>query len=488
MLRRSSDAIAILVLILACSLVAAPPTTALAVNESNAGGAAAQTAAQTGAAVDAYIESQLREQHIPGLALGVLRDGKLIKSQGYGLANIELDVPVKPETVFQTGSVGKQFTATAIMMLVEERKLSLDDPISKYLAGTPAAWSGITVRHLLTHTSGIPEYTSRINLQTDYTEDELFQKLIAMPLDFPPGEKWSYSNTGYVLLGFLIHKVTGEFYGDFLQQRIFQPLGMTSTRIISEAAIIPNRSSGYEWVKDHIQNQAWVAPTINTTADGALYTNVLDLAKWDAALYTEKLLKKSSFDQMWTPVTLKNGTTHPYGFGWELGDVNGHRLLEHGGAWQGFTMDIVRYVDDRLTVIVLTNLDSEHSAPWAIAHHVAGLYIPELAPAALKPIEDKEPRVTALLRDTLAGIAAGKPNLESFAPDSRKNWTPAEIQDVAEFLKSLGALKSLALFERKEDYGLRLYQYRAVFASKTLLVRITLNQDAKIVIMGFEQE
>src|SRR4029077_13569774 len=201
MLRRSSDAIAILALILACSQVAAAQSPAPAVSESNPVGAAS---ARTDAAVDAYIESQLREQHIPGLALGVLRDGRLIKAQGYGLANIELDVPVKPETVFQTGSVGKQFTATAIMMLVEEGKLSLDDPISKYLPGAPAAWSGITVRHLLTHTSGIPEYTSRINLQTDYTEDELFQKLIALPLDFPPGEKWSYSNAGYVLLGFLI--------------------------------------------------------------------------------------------------------------------------------------------------------------------------------------------------------------------------------------------------------------------------------------------
>jgi CubicO group peptidase (beta-lactamase class C family) len=501
MLRRFFDAIAILVLILGCSLVAAARTPARVPDEAATGAAiapkqpprslsaSAQTAASPGAAVDAYIESQLREQHIPGLALGVLRDGQLIKSQGYGLANIELDVPVKPETVFQTGSVGKQFTATAVMMLVEEGKLSLDDPISKYLPGAPAAWSGITVRHLLTHTSGIAEYTSRINLQTDYTEDELFQKLIAMPLDFPPGEKWSYSNTGYVLLGFLIHKVTGEFYGDFLQQRIFQPLGMTSTRIISEAAIIPNRSSGYEWVKDHIQNQTWVAPTINATADGALYTNVLDLAKWDAALYTEKLLKKSSFDQMWTPVTLKNGTTHPYGFGWELGDVNGHRLLEHGGAWQGFTMDIARYVDDRLTIIVLTNLDSEHSAPWTIAHHVAGLYIPELAPAALKPIADKEPKVTALLRDTLAGIAAGKPNLESFAPDQRKDWTPAETQEVAEFLKSFGALKSLDLLESKMDSALRRYRYRAAFVDgRTLLVSIAIDGDGKIANMGLDKE
>jgi CubicO group peptidase (beta-lactamase class C family) len=208
-------------------------------------------------------------------------------------------------------------------------------------------------------------------------------------MNFAPGTSWSYSNTGYVLLGFVIHKVTGEFYGDFLHQRIFQPLGMTDTRIISEADIIKNRASGYELKKGEIKNQEWVAPSLNTTADGALYTNVLDMAKWDAALYTDKLLKRSSFDEMWTPVTLhpaKPGapTSYPYGFGWDVTAANGHRLLEHGGAWQGFTMQISRYVDDRLTVIVLTNLDSDHSKPDTIAHHVAGLYLPAVMPALTK--------------------------------------------------------------------------------------------------------
>jgi CubicO group peptidase (beta-lactamase class C family) len=335
--------------------------------------------------VDAVVGAEMREQRIPGLALAVLRDGKVVKGQGYGLANVELNVAVKPETVFQTGSVGKQFTATAVMMLVEEGKVGLDDKLSKYLAGTPEVWKDVTVRNLLTHTSGITDYTDSeytkagglINLRGDYTEAELYQKLIQLPLNFETGTKWKYSNTGYVLLGFLIHKVTGEFYGDFLQERIFRPLGMTSTRIISEADIVPNRSSGYELVKGEIKNQEWVSATLNTTADGALYTNVLDLEKWDAALYTERLLKRASFEQMWTPVRLKDGKTYPYGFGWFLNEANGHRLIEHDGAWQGFTMNISRYVDDSLTVIVMTNLDSEHAKPERVAHGVAGLYVEE---------------------------------------------------------------------------------------------------------------
>jgi len=332
--------------------------------------------------VDAFVAAEMREQRIPGLALAVLRDGKVVKTQGYGLANVELNAAVKPETVFQTGSVGKQFAATAVMMLVEEGKVGLDDKLSKYLEGTPTAWKDVTVRNLLTHTSGIADYTDHeymkagglINPRGDYTEAELYENLVKLPLNFETGTKWKYCNTGYVLLGFLIHKVTGEFYGDLLQERIFRPLGMSATRIISERDIVPNRASGYELVKGEIKNQEWVSGTLNTTADGALYTNVMDLGKWDAALYTEKLLKRASFEQMWTAVKLKDGKSSPYGFGWSLNEVNGRRLIQHGGAWQGFTMNISRYVDDRLTVIVMTNLDEEHSNPGRVAHGVAGIY------------------------------------------------------------------------------------------------------------------
>lgn len=338
--------------------------------------------------VDDVISSEMAAQHIPGLALSVMRDGAVIKAQGYGRANVELDVPVKPETIFQTGSVGKQFTATAVMMLVEEGKVSLDDPISKYLPGTPAGWSAIRVRHLLSHTSGVPDYETDslkkgqeafINLRKDYTEDELLRKFETLPLEFAPGEKHSYSNTGYVLLGILIHKVTGKFYGDFLEERIFRPVGMGATRIINEADIIPNRAAGYRLVKGELKNQEWVSPSLNTTADGALYTNVLDMAKWDAALYTEKLLKRASLEQMWTPTRLNIGKAADYGFGWRVRALNAHRIVEHGGAWQGFTTHISRYVDDKLTIVILTNLDSEHCDPTKIAHEVAATYIPAVA-------------------------------------------------------------------------------------------------------------
>src|SRR5262245_48021674 len=180
------------------------------------------------AKVDRYIKDEMQKQQIPGLSLAVIKAGQTILAKGYGLANIEHQVPVKPETIFQSGSVGKQFTATAVMMLVEEGKVSLDAKINKYFANAPDNWTNVTVRHLLTHTAGFTDYPKDFDLQKDCTEEELFKIVAAIPLAFPPGEKWSYSNLGYVTLGILIHKVTGKFYGDFLQERIFKALGMNT--------------------------------------------------------------------------------------------------------------------------------------------------------------------------------------------------------------------------------------------------------------------
>ena len=328
--------------------------------------------------VDEFVKAEMQKRKIPGLSIAVVRNGEVAYAKGYGLANVELNVAAAPETVYQSGSLGKQFTATLVMMLVEEGKMGLDDHISKYIPDAPEIWKAISIRHLLTHTSGISnKLYDQINMRQDYTEDELLQKIAATPLDFQPGEKWNYSNPGYVTLGIIIHKVTGKFYGDLLKERIFAPLGMTTARIINEADIIANRAAGYRLVKGELKNQEWVSPALNTTADGSLYLTVHDMAKWDAALYTEKLLKRASLDQMWTPVELNSGKLQQYGFGWAFGKPNGHRLIEHGGAWQGFTSYIARYVDDRMTLIVLTNLAG--ADPGKIAHGIAGLYVTEVA-------------------------------------------------------------------------------------------------------------
>ncbi len=338
---------------------------------------------QTGS-VDEYIKAQMKKRNIPGLALAVIEAGEIVKVKGYGFSDIEHNVPVRANTIFQSGSVGKQITSFAIMMLVEEGKIDLDDPINKYLDGSPGIWKDITVRHLLTHTSGIRDYEKKIDYRGDYTEEDFFKMASGQPLDFSPGEHWSYSNTGYVLLGILIKKVSGQYWGDFVHDRIFTPLKMETARVISEDDIILNRASGYRLVEGEIKNQEWVSPSLNTTADGALYVSVLDMAKWDAGFYTPELLSKTSLEEMWAPVKLNNGKVINYGFGWWFKDIRGHRVTAHSGGWQGFSAYIARYIDDSLTVVVLANQGDVKLA--LIAHNVASFFNPELRPDDRKVI------------------------------------------------------------------------------------------------------
>ncbi|MHC1765890.1 MAG: serine hydrolase domain-containing protein [Verrucomicrobiia bacterium] len=434
--------------------------------------------------VDEYVNAQMGRGGIVGLAVAVFTNGQTVLAKGYGLANVEHHVPVKPETIFQSGSMGKQFTATGIMMLVEEGKLSLDDRITKYFNPAPDSWTNIAVRHLLTHTGGLGDYPKDFDLQKDYTEDQLLQQIQAIPLEFQPGEKWRYSNLGYVTLGILIHKVTGQFYGDFLRQRIWEPLGMRTARIISEQDIITNRAAGYVRVDNQLKNQSWVSPSLNTTADGSLYLSLYDMAKWDAALYTEKLLKKGSLEQMWTPVKLKNGETNNYGFGWGFGEAGGHRIIEHGGAWQGFTAHISRYVDDQLTVVVFANLAGVNSSK--IAHSIAGFCHPDLVPPVLKAIEDKEPEITTLTKELWAKVAANTLEADRFTPELKARIK--ESPDVSEYLKSLGPITAIQLVERKQIGDVREYRHRLTFGADTFISVIAFNAEGKISAFGLEPE
>lgn len=331
----------------------------------------------------------MRRQRIPGLALAVVSHGRVIKARGYGFADVELRVPATDSTVFQSGSVGKQFTAAGVLLLVEAGKLGLDDAITKYLPEGEADWRGITVRHLLTHTSGIHEYeedadSSLVDMRHDYTEDELVRVAARHALDFAPGTRWSYSNTGYMLLGVIIHRVSGQFYGDWLSERVFKPLGMGTARVISEADIVHNRADGYRLADGQLKNQEWVAPSLNTTADGALYLTVRDLAAWDRGLTEGRILSSKSRTAMWTPARLSGDGSVDYGFGWRIAPYRGHRAIGHTGSWQGFKAVIQRFPDDSLTVIVLANL--AEARPLAIGYGVAGVYRRGLVPPHALPV------------------------------------------------------------------------------------------------------
>ena len=363
-------------------------------------------------AVDDLVRSEMARQHIPGIALAIVRAGVEPRIAAYGESNVEHRTPVRPETIFQSGSVGKQFTAAAVQLLAADGKLGLDDPLARWLAPTPAAWSGITIRHFLTHTSGIPDYsdsptTSALDLRRDYTEDELIEFARRLPLDFPPGSRWAYSNTGYVLLGAIIRRASGRFYGDILRDRVFAPLGMQTARVISEADIVPNRAAGYR-LDDagRLKNQEWVSPALNTTADGALYLSILDMVKWDAGLRSASVLSREQLAEAWSPVRLAGGETYPYGFGWFISEQRGSRAIEHSGSWQGFEAHIARYDERGITVIVLANLAG--ADPARIVTEVAGLVDAELRlPDPSRPGKDPDPARTERALSALIAWSEG---------------------------------------------------------------------------------
>ena len=309
--------------------------------------------------VDTYLESQMREHRIPGLTLKIIRDGKTIKTAAYGLANVELNVRAKPETVFEIGSITKQFTAAGILLLAQEGKLSVDDKISKYLKDPPEAWANVTIRHLLTHTSGIKSYTGLDGFQIwrHLTQEQFIKAIGKEAMEFQPGDSWKYCNTGFNLLGYIIENVSGRNYWDFMAERVFHPLDMQTTTNRLLSLVIPNRASGYEQTK-----QVWMNRDCDLTevfSAGAIVSTAGDLAKWSAALDGDRLLNAASKEQMWTPVKLNDGKTRKYGFGWNVDAVEGHKNIGHSGSTSGFSASIQRFPDDHLAVIILTNTDEE---------------------------------------------------------------------------------------------------------------------------------
>ena len=325
--------------------------------------------------VDDYVKAKMLKDHIPAVSLAVIKEGKIIKAEGFGLANIELNVPARADTVFKIGSVSKQFISAGILLLAQEGKLSLDDPVSKFLEGTPDHWKPITIRHLLTHTSGIVREAPGFDPLKIQADADVIKTAYPLPLRFTPGEKWEYCNVGYFSLAEIIRKVTGKAWGDYLNEAIFKPLEMNASRTTNMTELVSNRANGYGWREGKYVNAAIY---LALRPSGAFLSTVLDLAKWDAALYTDRLLKQTSREQMWSEVKLNNGTTSPYGFGWQLDSVGGHKLIHHGGTLPGFRAELARFVDDKLTVVVLTN--SNNADPEEMSLDVAEFYIPNLIP------------------------------------------------------------------------------------------------------------
>ena len=306
------------------------------------------------------IDSLLQEKYpdnAPGATFLISKNGSVIYKKAFGFANLELNAPMKTNNVFKIGSLTKQFTAISILMLMEKGKLNLDDEITKFIPDYPTNGNKITIHHLLTHTSGIKDYTKVKGLnaiaQKDLTPLELIDFSKNEPIDFVPGEKYKYNNSGYVILGYIIEKVTGQPYADFIEERIFKKLEMTTSQYASQREVIQNRASGYQ-KKDSYINRMDFSLTLAYSA-GGLMSTVDDMFKWQEAIKNNILVSKETTEKAFTNYTLNNGEHTNYGYGWHIKTINNNQIFEHGGSLWGFKSMGVYLPDLDIYVIGLTN-------------------------------------------------------------------------------------------------------------------------------------
>jgi CubicO group peptidase (beta-lactamase class C family) len=387
----------------------------------------------------------MKRAHIPGLVYGVYRDGRRIESGAFGYSDIERNTKASTDAIFEIGSVTKQFTAAAILLLQQDGKLRLDDPVAKYLPGTPAAWKRVTLRHLLNHTSGIKNLHGVGKYLS--AEGKEIREVASLPMDAKPGEAWSYSNTGYILLGYVVQHVSGKDYWDFLHERIFEPLGMTHTRNSDSRFHPANRAKGYWW-----SNGKWSPmrdlPVNTAFSAGALISTIDDVAKWDNALLIGKLLSPASLAEMTRAARLNTGeeawtnASSGYGMGWFVREFPGQRIWRHSGGTGGFSSQNTILPDDHLSIVVLTNEAGWEYRPY-VGERLANYFEPSVAPMEPRTlIGSRWPRV----------FVNGKFN-------QTKPSTRAE-HELAEFLATLGSRPRWTCLESVPQGKRHVYRYR----------------------------
>ncbi len=413
--------------------------------------------------MEQVIQSYTANHQFMGSVL-VARGTEVLLNKGYGSANLEWDVPNTPATKFRLGSITKQFTAVSILLLQERGKLNMKDPVKKYMADAPVAWDKITIYNLLTHTSGIPNFTSFPEYAKwepfATTPEETVARFRDKPLDFAPGEKWAYSNSNYLLLGYLIEKITGGTYEKFVRENIFTPLGMQDSGYDSNSAVIAHRAAGYSLGKDGLENAGFVNMTIPHAA-GALYSTTGDLLKWEQGLFGGKLLSAASLETMTTP--FRNN----YACGVAVQTKAGHKAIEHGGGIEGFATSLTYYPDDKLTVVVLGNVASR--APGEIGAKLSSLAHGE---AVTLSTERKEIQVSRQVLAKYAGMygltpgvevtmtvedgrlmtqITGQPKFELFAESQTKFFLKVIDAKVEFFTDASGAVTHLVIHQGGRD-------------------------------------
>ena len=424
--------------------------------------------------VDDLVQAEMAASNTPGVAISIIQEGKLMRAQGFGQADIELGVPVHSDTLFKTGATGMQLTAAAIMLLVEDGKLNLDAPVTEYLKGAPRKWHKVTVRQLLDHTSGLPA-TPNGDFRTDYTTDQLLAIIAAEDLNFAAGSRWRFSYAGYIVLGFVIEEITGEHWTKFVQQRLFAPLGMHSARGIDELAIIPNRSAGYEVRQGNLRNAEWISQTANSTADGSVYLSVLDYAAWARAVSQRQLLRPSSWKELAQPAKLNDGSTCAYSPGWFLSPAT--QSWWHSGSWQGFQTYALRYPGQDLTIAVFAN--GEAADVQLLARGLAAVVDPALTRVRADARPDADPATTARVRSLLEAIASGQPDYADYIDFARLDFDELTAL-YGGMVSELGGMEEFALFDMRKGCAETASRYRARYKGGIVEVRIGMTDNGKV--------
>lgn len=437
--------------------------------------------------IDDYLRMAMSERNVPGAAVAVLKNGKVAKIKGYGLASVEFDAPVTLDTVFEIGSVSKQMTAAAIMLLVEDDKVRLDEKISAYLPGTPETWKDVTVRHLLTHTSGIKSYSSLdgFELSRRMTAAQFITKLAPHPLEYTPGERNIYSNSGFNLLALIVESRSGMKYIDFMKTRIFQPLGMTKTTDRDPQFIVKRRANGYEWSRDRLSGRD--GSLTDLTGAGSIVSTIGDMAKWASAVNGNTFLKPASKAEWWKKFVFNNGKESPYGFGWRIGETRGHKTVGHTGQTAGFGAAHFRYPDSNTVVVVLTNI-GEIGVGGAIATGVAKLVIPTMSLRAMKPMTAQESGLNEKVSSGLKARLANRPDTSLMTAAHIQSISTTRAKETNERIASFGTTKKLDLVGTDKTDGRTSYLYRADTGRRLFLWRVVFDTEGKISEMTLDEE
>ena len=438
--------------------------------------------------IDDFIKREITKRQIPGLSVAVLRDGKVVRENGYGLANLELQVPVTKATVYEIGSISKQIASEALMLLVEDGKVNLDDSIKKYLPpNAPETWRKISVRNLLNHASGLKDWTEikEFSYRREYSAEEFIDLVKSAPLLFEPNSTWSYSNTNLPLIGIIVERAGGKSFEDFVSERIIKPLAFPTIRFKHQQDVVPNRATGYVLRNGVLKNGEPFRPKV-IAASGGILASATDLARWWEAVLQGRVVKPASLEQMLAPVKLSDGRTVPHGFAFFIDSFNGHRVIQHFGSTVGGFGSIVRYYpQEKITVAVIGNLEDGGFGAEYVAKRVADFYIPGTFVGGLKETLDAIPNQTRNYLQILKDIAAGKnpemmsANFAAKVSESFRKQLSANLKQMKTFAY-LGKEKITADHFVLDPDASEFFRYKMTLPDKTIYYHFRMNKDGKI--------